>query len=327
MNKLRFGLVGVGQIGQVYLDILQSMQEAQLVAIVDTDPHRLAAITAKYDGVKGYVGVSEMLQESKIQAVIVSSPPVTHVGITQECLEKNVHVLCEKPVAFSSQEAEEIFRFAKKRNAILMMASKFRYVPDIAKAKELITSGLLGNIIFFENAFCSHVDMRERWNSNSKISGGGVIIDNGTHSVDIVRYLLGSIKEVLAIRGQAAQEIKVEDTACILIKTVSANVGIIHLSWSYNRQLDNFISTYGTGGSLHIGWKSAHYRLINEDSRVEFGKGYNKIEALRAQILNFIYSIESTESPLISSGEAIASVRVIEAAYRSLISSQWEGVD
>jgi predicted dehydrogenase len=189
-----------------------------------------------------------------------------------------------------------------------------------------VPAGAIGHVISFDNAFCSYVDMTHRWNATPTISGGGVIVDNGTHSVDITRYLIGPVTEVLAARAAPGQKVEVEDTACILVKTTSAAVGIIQLSWSVNRHLDHFVSIYGTSGTLHVGWNGLRYRLIDKLQWEEFGDGYHKIQAIRAQTLNFIRSVRGLEQPLIAPEDALASVKVIEAAYRSLASNRWEGV-
>lgn len=325
-RKLRVGLVGAGQIGQVYLEVLRAVEEAELVAVADANPETAAA-AAEAHGVKGCASAEEMLQGMEIEAVVVCTPPATHAGIVQECLERGVHALCEKPLALSCPEAEGMVRAAEAKGLLLMMASKFRYVPEVMKAKGLISSGALGEIISFENTFCSHVDMRRRWNSAPEVSGGGVIIDNGTHSADIARYLLEPVAEVFVARGPAAQEIEVEDTTCILMKTVSGVLGVVQLSWSYNRHLDSFISVYGASGTLHVGWRGMRYRLVDKPDWVEFGNGYSKMSALRAQVLNFVRSIRGAEHPLITCEDALASVRLVQAAYRSLGSNRWERVD
>ena len=100
-----------------------------------------------------------------------------------------------------------------------MMASKFRYVDDIVQAKAILASGLIGNVLFYENCFSCKMEMAGRWNADPNISGGGVLIDNGTHSVDIARFFLGHIKEVGAEDRSVSSGMDVEDTVQISFVT------------------------------------------------------------------------------------------------------------
>ncbi|MBW7938642.1 MAG: Gfo/Idh/MocA family oxidoreductase, partial [Candidatus Omnitrophica bacterium] len=209
---------------------------------------------------------------------------------------------------------------------ILTMASKFRYVDDVIRAKSIVTSGILGEIILFENAFTSRIDMSNRWNSDPAISGGGVLIDNGTHSVDIMRYFLGPIAEVQAVEGKRVQGLGVEDTVRIFIRTVDGVMGSIDLSWSLNKELEGYIDIYGSRGTIRVGWRESKYHQSTSQDWVIFGKGYDKIQAFKRQIENFIKAIRGEETLLITAEEAIGSVEVVETAYRSLGTNNWISV-
>ena len=215
---------------------------------------------------------------------------------------------------------------AERTGALLTMASKFRYVEDVIKAKSIVTSGILGEIILFENAFTSRVDMTSRWNANPAISGGGVLIDNGTHSVDLMRYFLGPLAEVHALEGKRVQGLPVEDTARLFVQSIGGVMGSVDLSWSINKELDSFLNIYGSQGTVQVGWKESRYRQQSSRDWVIFGKGYNKLQAFRDQIGNFARAIRRNEPLLITAEDALASVEVIEAAYRSLRESAWTPV-
>ena len=121
------------------------------------------------------------------------------------------------------QMEPESVRAAVKADVILTMASKFRYTPDVAAAKQIIERGLLGEILLLENVFASRVDMRNRWNAQPTVSGGGVLVDNGAHSVDLLRYFLAHRGEVVS-REQLLRDV-----------------------WGYNqtvvtRTVDNFVA-------------------------------------------------------------------------------------
>jgi len=207
-----------------------------------------------------------------------------------------------------------------------MMGSKFRYVNDVIKAKGIVESGILGELLLFENVFCSKVDMRNRWNSKREIAGGGVLIDNGCHSVDIARFLLGPIVQVQAEEGKRVQGLEVEDTCRLYFRTDLDVMGAIALSWSLSKERESYIDLFGTEGALSIGWKGSKYRQ-SENDWVCFGQGYDKLSAFQSQIQNFVGSINGKERPLITAIDSLESVKVIEAAYRSLSMNKWVGVE
>jgi predicted dehydrogenase len=165
--------------------------------------------------------------------------------------------------------------------------------------------------------------MHNRWNSDRALGGGGVLIDNGTHSVDIARYLLGPIVAVQAEEGRRVQNLDVEDTCRLFLRTASKAMVAIDLSWSIHKERDAYIEVFGPEGALSIGWKGSKYRQNEKLEWVKFGNGYDKMSAFARQLRNFARSIRGKEAPLITAEGALESVRVIEAAYRSLDSDKW----
>lgn len=236
-------------------------------------------------------------------------------------------MLCEKPLALTSEDASLMVDKAEEKGSLLMMASKFRYVDDVIKAKGIVDSGILGDIVLFENVFCSKVDMRDRWNADRNIAGGGVLVDNGSHSVDIARYLLGPITKVQAEEGKRVQDLEVEDTARLYFRTGSDIMGAVDLSWSIHKELESYIDLFGTEGVLSIGWKCSKYRQSEKLNWVTFGKGYDKLTAFSRQLENFVGSIKGEDQPLITASDALESVKVIEAAYKSAQINKWIPVE
>jgi predicted dehydrogenase len=232
-------------------------------------------------------------------------------------------VLCEKPFTVTVAEAETVVCTAREKGVKITMASKFRYVDDVIRAKQIVDSGILGDIVLFDNAFTARVDMSKRWNSDPKVSGGGVLIDNGTHSVDIARYFLGPLAQVHVMEGRRGQSLKVEDTVQVFVRSERGAMGTIDLSWSINKELNRYMSVYGTQGTVIVGWKESKYRQSSSPDWVSFGTGYDKVGAFRNQILNFSRAIRGEEVLRINGHDALASVQVIEAAYQSMRQDHW----
>ena len=202
------------------------------------------------------------------------------------------------------------------------MASKFRYVEDVIRAKSIVASGILGDVILFENVFASRVEMTNRWNADPAISGGGVLIDNGTHSVDIVRYFLGPIAEVQAVEGKRMQTLAVEDTVQLFVRgraglghdrpVVEPQQGARQLHRDLRLERHGARRLEGVevppGDQSRLG--GVRHRLRQDRRHARPGR----------QLLS---RVARRGTALITVEDALASVAVIEAAYRSLDSSQW----
>ncbi len=264
-----------------------------------------------------------MLEQVECDAVVVATPPASHPDICMDALRRKLHVLCEKPVCLTTEAAIAIRDAAEQNGVLFTMASKFRYAEDVIRAKALVTSGVLGDIVLFENTFMSRVDMTTRWNSKPAIAGGGVLIDNGTHSVDIMRYFLGPLQEVYAAECPRTQALTVEETVRVLVKSASGVMGSMDLSWSLNKEVDHYIVIYGSHGTLRVGWKQSTYRQSSAADWVTFGNGYNKVSSFRRQIENFSGAIQGHEQLRITADDAIASVEAIQAAYQALGKGTW----
>lgn len=324
-RRLKFGIVGAGSIAQAYAQAFEECETARVVAVADVRREAAQALAEELR-CRSYNSHQAMIEDAEPDAVIVCTPPATHPEICIQALEQGVHVLCEKPLSIDVRSARQMLSTAKRWGVKLTMASKFRYVEDVVRAKSIVTSGILGEIILFENAFTSRVDMTSRWNSNAAISGGGVLIDNGTHSVDLMRYFLGPLADVQVVEGKRSQSLEVEETVRIFIRSRSGVMGNIDLSWSINKELDSYISIYGSHGTVRVGWKESRYRQSSSTDWVVFGQGYDKVKAFRNQINNFSRAICGTEPLLITPEDALASVEVIEAAYAALSQNQWTAV-
>lgn len=323
--KIKFGLVGAGGIAQAYVQAFRNSNYGQLVAIADVRLQAAQAL-AQEANCPSYDSYQAMVAATELDAVIICTPPSTHPDICLDLIEQGIHVLCEKPLSIDSLSARKMIKASKQQGVLLTMASKFRYVADVVKAKSLVDSGAIGEIVLFENAFTGRVDMSSRWNSNPKIGGGGVLIDNGTHSVDITRYFLGPLAEVQVVEGKRIQELPVEDTVRIFVKSTSGVMGNIDLSWSINKELDYYLRIYGSQGTISVGWKESKYRQSPQDEWIVFGQGYNKIQAFQSQIDNFSCAILGQDNLLITAEDALASVEAIEAAYAALEQSQWTAI-
>lgn len=321
-GPLRFGMVGAGAIAQSYVEVFRGCEEARLAAVADVR-EEAARSTAEELECPPYSSYEDMIAAEPLDAILVCTPPATHHDVCLHALERGVAVLCEKPLTLDVAAARRLLDEAARRRTMLTMAAKFRYVEDVVRAKAIVASGILGELVLFENAFASRVDMSGRWNADPSLSGGGVIVDNGTHSVDIARYFLGAIVQVMAVEGKRVQALPVEDTAQIFLRSEGGVMGTVDLSWSLDKELASFITIYGSHGIVQIGWQRSRYRQLSSSDWVTFGEGYDKIDAMRRNVVNFARALRGEEELLITAEDALASVQVVETAYASLREDHW----
>lgn len=323
MKKL--GLIGVGAIAQAYIKGVEGMPWARFTAVADKRPEAAKA-GAEAAGAKAYMAYEDMLDNEQLDAVIICTPPDSHPEIAAAALKRRIPVLCEKPLAIDVESAVAIQEAGRASGTLVTMASKFRYVDDVIKLRSIIASGLLGDVLLLENTFVSPANMAKRWNSQPAVSGGGVLIDNGTHSVDIIAYLLGPVSEVLAVNSRIDPSLGVEDNVHLFVKTAKGTTAKVDLSWTFDKQLPYFITVYGTLGTACVGWKESKYKQKGSSDWIVFGPGYDKVAAFRNNLRNFCAAIDRDEPPLITMADAIASVQVIHAAYESAVHSRWTSV-
>lgn len=326
MSRIRIAIIGCGRIATTHLQALQAIEEAEIVAVVDVSEKARKPFAATA-GCPDYGDYRAMIEKEAPEIVCVCTPPVSHPEISIYALEHGCHVLCEKPFAINTICASRMVEAAKQSNRMITMASKFRFVDDVAAAKRLVQEGILGKMVLCEIAFCGRADMSGRWTSDPVVSGGGVLADNGSHAVDVVRYLLGPINRAQAQHARSVQNLPVEDTSMIFVETWDGVWGRIDLSWSIEKNDDAYVCIHGSKGMLVVGWKSSRYKQYKDKEWVNFGEGYNKLKAFIRQHENFIASIRGRAEPVINAKDSLESVRVVEMAYKSARANKWVEVE
>ena len=149
---LNFALIGCGRIAQTHLEGIAANPECKLKGVADVRKQAAKSVAGQF-GCKDYNDYQQVLDGNQVDAVVICTPPDTHAEIATFFLENGVHVLCEKPLAVTSEQANLMVDKAEEKGCLLMMASKFRYVDDVIKAKGIVESGILGDIVLFENVF------------------------------------------------------------------------------------------------------------------------------------------------------------------------------
>lgn len=320
-----FAIVGTGSIAQAYEAAFRGYSRGEIRAVCDINLDAAQMFAARI-GCAAYRNVDDMLRDTDVQAAVVCTPPATHEPLSIQLLSRGVNVLCEKPLSTTVTSAARMLECATLNNVLLTMASKFRYVSDIRMAKALVDVRAIGELIFVENAFTSRIEMANRWNADPAMSGGGVLIDNGTHAVDILRYFMGHLADVQIVEGRRVQGLPVEDTVRLFVRNDDGVMGASDLSWTIDKEMSTYLRVYGSEGTILVGWKESKYRRSADGDWTRFGRGYDKIQAFRSQITNFCEALCGEADLLITPRDALASVETICAAYAALERSRWESI-
>lgn len=332
MSKLRIAVIGCGSIARHrHLPEYGANSKVQIVAVCDIVKERAEEIASQF-GAKAFSNFEELLLEAEIDAVSVCTPNYLHAPISIAALNAGKHVLCEKPMATSNEEALAMIAASKSSGKKLMIAHNQRFVPSHVKARKLIESGDVGKIYSFRTAF-GHpgpekwsADGARSWFFKKEQAFIGAMGDLGVHKTDLIRYLLGEeIVEVASfVETSAKTNSDVDDNAVCILKTESGIVGTLAASWSYVSKEDNSTIIYGENAILRLE-EDPYFSLIvqyknGETVKYELGKIQSNEEGGQKSshvIENFVNSIVNDTEPVISGEEGMKSLQVILAALES----------
>jgi perosamine synthetase len=310
------GIIGCGQMGQWHLNAYKNNPSCRVAAVADTNFTRAQTVAAEI-GARAYTSHTEMIQNEALDGVSVCTVPSTHQEIVIDCLKAGVHVLCEKPLAVSVDEAAEMLKVAQQQNRLVLPAFKFRFFDEVLRTKEMIERGSFGKILNFRLMFGGYMDMAGSWYVQKELSGGGIIMDNGPHASDLIRYLLGEIRTVTAHASQI-QDLDVEDTAQLMVQMESGTTGTIDLSWSSSVPAKTYLEIYGEDGAALLDHEGVTYRFKSWKDWKRTPNEASAPAAFARQIDHFLECISGKSVSRVSENDGLMSQVVIEAAYESV---------
>ncbi|SFK16459.1 Predicted dehydrogenase [Halobacillus dabanensis] len=332
MTTLKIAVIGCGSIAQNrHLLEYDANEQVEITAVCDIVEERAQEIARKY-GATAYTSYEQLLKEENVDAVSVCTPNYLHAPVSIAALNAGAHVLCEKPMATSKEEAEDMIAAAEKNGKKLMIGHNQRFVPSHVKAKELIESGALGKVYSFRTAF-GHggpegwsAEGEDSWFFKKDQAFIGAMGDLGVHKADLLRYILG--EEFVDVAGfvenNAKENITVDDNAVCILRSQSGIVGTMAASWAYNPNEDNSTVIYGEKGTLRLE-DDPEYSLVAQYTNgdivnYQLGKIQSNEEGGQSDshvINHFVESILNDTQPLITGEEGMKSLEVILGAVRS----------
>ncbi|MDQ6676900.1 MAG: Gfo/Idh/MocA family oxidoreductase [Acidobacteriota bacterium] len=250
-KEIRFGLIGCGGVGISRADALYRCARTKLGAVSDLDRTRAASV-AERCGAHIVDSWTDLITRGDIDAVVVSTPPRLHSEMCIAALRAGKDVLCEKPLARTVEEGREILKAADESGRFLATGYNFRFFPSVLKTRELLDSGLIGELDHIRSyAGYSASEHPYEWLHDAEAMGGGALRDNGTHLIDLTRYLLGEIEDVQGfVSNRVWNFAGCEDNGMAVLRGSGGQLASLHASWTEWRGYRFLLETYGSKGCI-----------------------------------------------------------------------------
>jgi predicted dehydrogenase len=323
-ETLGVGIIGCGLIGHKRAASLGA--SAQLVACADLEMSRADALAGKYSA-KSMRDWRDLVFDPAVNIVVISTLHDSLAPITIAAIEAGKHVLVEKPAARTSKELEAVITAANKTNLKVHVGFNHRYHRSFQKAQEIIKTGVLGELMFIRARYGhgARLGYEKEWRANPILSGGGELIDQGPHLIDLSRWFLGNFTEVSGFAHTYFWDMPVDDNGFMMLKTAKKQVAFLHASCTEWKNLFSF-EIYGKHGKLDISGlggsygleKLTHYHMLPqmgppETSSWEYPMADN---SWALEMEEFIQDIRLDRKPAASLEDAHAAMLVIEQIYK-----------
>jgi len=265
---MKIGIVGAGLIGRKRAQALAEFQD-ELCCVAEIDDKTLQSFVADFP-CNGYQSWQEMFEKENFAGVIAATPNKFLAPVVTTAAEKGIHVLCEKPLGRNPQESHKMVASCQKANVVLKTGFNHRHHPGIWKAHEIMESGQIGEP-FFLRARYGHggrPGYDKEWRGDPDLAGGGELLDQGVHIMDLFRWFAGDFTEAFGYLSTYFWDIKpLEDNGFALFKTASGVVAEMHTSWTNWKNIFSF-EIFGEKGYLTINGLGGSYGV----ETLTFGK-------------------------------------------------------
>jgi len=325
MKIYNVGIVGCGLIGQKRAKALGNL--AKLVACADLDVSR-AQDLARTTNAKVFRDWRELVWSPSVEVVIVATLHDSLAEITLTAIEAGKHVLVEKPAARNAAELEPVIAALEKHPVKVHVGFNHRYHRSLRKAKEIVDSGALGELMFIRGRYGhgARIGYNKEWRADPVLSGGGELIDQGPHLIDLSRWFLGEITEVNGFAHTYYWDMPVDDNGFMLLKTEKNQTAFLHVSCTEWKNLFSFeiygkqgkLDLSGLGGSYGVE-KVTWYKMLAEMGPPETTSWEYPMgdDSWQVELAEFLDDIRFDRTPVASLSDALASLLVIEKIYNN----------
>ena len=321
---IRVAIIGCGLVGQKRA---RALAGAKLVACVDPDRSRAGDLARNAKGCAVFPDWRSVIRSDQIDVVIVATPHNLLAEISGAAVREGKHVLVEKPGARNVDELRGLISIAESAGVCVRVGFNHRYHPAFQQARELVDSGKIGSLMFIRARY-GHGGRKEydrEWRARPEISGGGELIDQGTHLIDLAHWFLGEFEEVDGFAHTYFWEIPVDDNAFLLLKTKEKKVAFLHASWTEWKNTFSF-EIFGRGGKLQVDGlggsygaeRLTWYRMLPEMGPPETNVWEYPMEddSWEVEMAEFLKDIRLSRASEPGLHDAFATLKVVEQIYQ-----------
>lgn len=335
---INFAIVGCGRIAKRHAELLGTGQiaGARLAAVCDIDPARVDAFATRY-GVPGYTSLPEMLATRGIDAVSVLTPSGMHAGHVIQVAQSKRHVIVEKPMALTLEDADAMIAAADQAGVRLFVVKQNRFNVPVVKAREALDVGRFGQLVLGtvrvrwcrDQSYYNQDAWRGTWAQD-----GGVVANQASHHVDMLGWFMGPVESVHARSARALVNIEAEDTAVATLKFRNGALGIVEATGATRpSDLEGSLSVLGAGGAVEIGGfavnKIRHWQFVQPsagDAEVMERFSVNPPNVYgfghQAYYEHVVDCLRTGRPALVDGREGRASLELVAALYESMASGR-----
>lgn len=324
---INVAIIGAGNIAATHYRGYEKAG-AKLIGFVEVSPELRLKREIEW-AAPGFATLAQLLENAQPEAVSVCTPNAFHLPLTLEAIQSGIHVLCEKPLSLSLKECSQMIEAAKKAGVVLQTGHHLRSNWYVQKAKQIIDSGELGKVTFIR------LRQSHDWGGSGRVpdtfstyarAGGGTLLDNGCHLMDLARHLAGNVQSLYAQIATLAYPVEVEDLALAHLEFASGALGSVENSWSSIGFEEGFW-VYGTKGTLECSFTGGLPRDLKHHHRASRPTEWGARDTTTykvgnegghvAQIASFLEAAKNNTQVICTGEDGLESVRLVLAAYQS----------
>ena len=302
-----------------YTESLKHIEKVEIAGIAEEDEKKGKDFAQRH-GIRYFKDYGDMLSDKSVDAVLICSANAKHAKMTIDAAKAKKHIIVEKPIATTIEDAQKMIDACKENKVKLMVSFPVRYAPPVSRMKEIVDSGKLGEIIGISAT--NHGTMPGGWFIEKNLAGGGAIMDHTVHVVDILRWILKSeVKEVYAKMGTLIHDIPVEDCGLISMKFENEIFATLDASWSRPKSFptwgDVTFEIAGTKGSMSVDTFAQHGMLYSDE--IAYSKNlYWGDDMDYLMLKDFVRCIHDDMPEPVTGKDGLEALRVTLKAYESV---------